>query len=230
MSQRLKRSVPQPIYTTLEGKKTPKGNSRSVSENEADLHEVGDVENSRFRRYSSDSSSDDREEMLESSDEETDAAVNMPAKPFSLLEEVATRIKGALFSNLKGDPVCRIVMPFDKILFEKSLAVRGSMQYEQLQAGKSKLYAIPHLSHFNDIFGERWYIRGINVAGDFCYVIPGTAKFYLNQNRRKVDYQLQKDGKLEKTYVETGFELVFSFVRGDGNMLQWENVLKQCEL
>ena len=94
MSQRLKRSVSQPIYTTLASKKTPKSNSRSVGENEVDLHEVGDVENS-CRRYCSDSSSDDRKERLELSDEETDfsdyqpvpdAAVNMPAKPFSLLE------------------------------------------------------------------------------------------------------------------------------------------------
>jgi len=242
MSQRPKRSVSQPICTALAGKKTPKWNSRSVSENEADPYGVEDEESSRVRstRYNSDSSSDDTEEMLELSDEETDfsddqpvpdAAVSIPAKPFSLLEEVAARIKGALFSNLKGDPVCRVVMPFDKILFDKSLAVRGSIQHEQLQAGKSKLYyAIPHLMNYNDIFGERWYIRGINAAGDFCYVIPGTAKFYLIQNRRKIDYQLQKDGKLQKKYIEMGFELVFSFVRGDGNMLQWENVLKQCEL
>jgi len=206
------------------------------SENKVDLPhkvEVEDVESS-----TSASSSDERETFKSSDDEsdvsgdqpKSDNAFNPPAKPFCLIREVATRIKGALFSeNPKEDPVRRIVVPFDKIVFANSLAAKGCIQHE-VGISKKIYYTIPHLPDFNHIFGERWYIRGINAAGDFHFVIPGTVQFYLKQNKRKVDYQLQKDGQLLKKYFGTGFQLVFTFVRGDGNMLQWNDVLKQCEL
>ena len=229
MSQPPKRSI-STSYATLADANIPKRIHTCHSDNE----DLEDVESSK-EGHSSDF---DEESGLESSDEEINASdgstvCDSPGdscKRFCLLEEITAKIKWALSSSLKGDPVCRIVMPFDKILFQDSLAVRGSKEYEH-KARRSEareVYTIPHLQHFNEVFGERWYIRGLNRAGDFCYVIPGTVSFYLRQTKRGVDYQLQKDGTLQKTYFGKGFQLVFSFVRGDGNVLQWNEVLKQC--
>ena len=34
------------------------------------------------------------------------------------------------------------------------------------------------LSKLDDLLGERWYIRGLNSAGDFCYIEPGASIFH----------------------------------------------------
>ena len=78
--------------------------------------------------------------------------------------------------------------------------------------------------------GNRWYIRGINTAGDFCYVTPGTVKFYLKHCKGKIDYQMQADGTLTKSLYDQGlYHLIFQFIRGDGTCSQWNSVLKSCQ-
>ena len=56
----------------------------------------------------------------------------------------------------------------------------------------------------------RWYIRGINSAGDFCYVEPGTVMFYLKFVKLKHDFQMKEDGTLTKRYFGVKSQLVFS--------------------
>ena len=67
------------------------------------------------------------------------------------------------------------------------------------------------------------------MAGDFCYVQPGTVKFRLRSCRGKCDYQLLDTGRLEKCYFGKMDQLVFHFVRGDGTSAQWHSVLNSCQ-
>ena len=38
------------------------------------------------------------------------------------------------------------------------------------------------------------------IAGDFCYIEPGTVRFYLKLAKQKVDYQIQQDGSIKMQY------------------------------
>ena len=50
------------------------------------------------------------------------------------------------------------------------------------------------MTQFEDLLGNRWYIRGLNAVGDFCFVTPGTVRFYLREKKGRIDYQLKSDG------------------------------------
>ena len=63
--------------------------------------------------------------------------------------------------------------------------------------GKRGVYSLSLLSKLDDVLGERWYVRGLNRAGDFSYVEPGTVRCYLKFPKQKVDYQLQQDGTIK---------------------------------
>lgn len=145
-------------------------------------------------------------------------------KKFCLYEELAYRIKSLLVSSRKADPVCCISMNFDSVYFD-GLVRRCTL----IKSCKQKWYTITAFSNLNDILGPRWYIRGINVAGDFCYVQPRTVKFQLRSCRGKCDYQLLDSGTLEKCTFGKTDQLVFHFVRGDGTLAQWNSVLKSCQ-
>ena len=140
-------------------------------------------------------------------------------KRYCLYEELTYRIKSLLVSSRKGDPVCCVTMNFDAIYFE-SLAIRCTLIKNPKQ-GNQKCYTLSAFSKLTDLLGPRWYIRGINVAGDFCYVQPGTVKFHLRRCRGKCDYQLLDTGRLEKCYFGKTDQLVFHFLRGDGTSAQW---------
>jgi len=143
---------------------------------------------------------------------------------FCLFEELASKIKSQLFSSRKGNPLCNIVVTFDSVHFD-SLAVRGTKREVK---GNREVYSLPSLTKLDDLLGDRWYIRGINSAGDFCYVEPGTVRFYLKKVKPRPDFQMRDDG----TLVQYGFgatsHLVFQFVRSDGMLRQWSNVLQSC--
>ena len=255
MAQRPKRSVPRRDYASLADLKLPrikKSNNRSTprlsdSEGEAngELYRVEVVEENTATsqvkvRYIGYSTSFDewreKEEIVDLSDsdsEDGDVPTEFPSgtiQRFCLLQELAVRIKQSLISSRKGNPVCHIVMSFDKIFFD-SLAVRGALQSK---AGRSsrvhtrQVYTISHMKHFEDLLGARWYIRGLNTAGDFCFVTPGTVEFYLRETKGKVDYQLESDGSMRQFYFGKGCQLVFSFVRGDGTLRQWNDIIGLC--
>ena len=141
---------------------------------------------------------------------------------FCLFEELASQIKLSLVSSRKGDPVCSIVMSFDTLHFE-ALIRRGASN-----GGKREVYGLSSLSKLDDLLGERWYVRGINSVEDFCYIEPGTVKFYLKCQRQKLDFQLQDDGTMKTQYFGSKYKLVFKFVRSNGTLTQWNNVLRSC--
>ena len=146
---------------------------------------------------------------------------------FCLYDELGSRIKSLLLSNRKADPVCRISMTFDTIYFDGLIA--RSKAVPKSRRSSSQVYTVPTLSKLDDILGHRWYIRGINTAGDFCFVTPGTVIFHLKHNKGKVEYQMQADGHLTTNLFGEGYQLIFQFVRGDGTCPQWSQILKACQ-
>ena len=96
---------------------------------------------------------------------------------FCLYDDLRSRIKSLLLSHRKGDPVCHI-RSFNAI--EVDGLIRQSKLANPTHS-KKQVYTLPTLSKLDDILGSRWYIRGINEAGDFCFVPPGTVNFHLRK-------------------------------------------------
>ena len=115
-------------------------------------------------------------------------------------------------------------MPFDTVHFD-GLIRRGVLDK---QSKKQGMYLLTALTKLDDILGERWYIRGLNTAGDFCYVQPETVRYQLQFHRGKLDYQLLDDGTLKQCKYGIRYQLIFRFVRNDATSSQWSNILKLC--
>ena len=154
----------------------------------------------------------------------SDGKLLSPISKFCLLEELACAIKSSLFSHRKGDPTCSIDMSFGSLHFE-ALAYPGGGVVKS-RKWSTEMYDLSSLSKLDDLLGERWYIRGLNEAGDFCYVQPDTVRFYLKAPQQKVDYQLQQDGTIKMQYYGIEHCLVFKFVGSDGTVAEWSSVLR----
>ena len=224
-------SVPRPSYCTSRGKVNSSDSDKLYRLTVVEEDEANGMVKVRYigysREYEEWRSKEDIVELNvedESSFDEQDGhdeSNTIPAAPFStnhqslkqfcLYDELASRIKSLLLSHRKGDPICRINMSFDTIYFDG--LIRRSKALSTPQRSKTQpTYTLPTLSELDDILGSRWYIRGINAAGDFCFVTPGTVKFHLKQKRKKIDFQMQADGTLSKIMFDEGRQLVFQFV------------------
>ena len=84
-------------------------------------------------------------------------------------------------------------------------------------------YTIDAYSDLDSLLGCNWHYRGLNSAGDFCYVMCGTVEFYLYRKRPLV-YYVVKEEKPTKTCVPQGYCLVFKYVRGDGPPSQFGKI------
>ncbi len=58
-------------------------------------------------------------------------------------------------------------MPFDRILFDGGLKARA---VTVIKSAQRKKYTIQRYSNLENPLGKRWHLRGINKAGDYCYV------------------------------------------------------------
>ena len=109
-----------------------------------------------------------------SSDEATTTTPVPSEGRFCFYNELRNNIKSMLVAKRKGDPVCTIVMNFDKVYFKglirRSVKTNGRRNRD--------VYQLSSLSKLDDILGERWYVRGLNANGDFCYVQPKAVKYY----------------------------------------------------
>ena len=198
MSKRPKRLATRPDYRQLSDDKLPRNVPRSSKRYKAssDTNDtkfiVEDEENGRVKvGYIGLSNEYDEwrrledtvniEEEEEEEEEDNDYLVPSSRLKFCLFEELACQIKTLLFSSRKASPVCSLSMSFDRVHFD-SLVMRGIRKESK---GRKEFYSLVSLSKLDDLLGERWYIRGINEAGDFCYAEPGTISFYLRQSKTK---------------------------------------------
>jgi len=124
-------------------------------------------------------------------------------------EELAQRIKSLLTSSKKGDPNCCIIMQFDQVSFD-SLSLQCSLVKA---SAKRKIYRVPNLMKLNDLLGERWFIRGLNISGDFCYIVRDTIKLYMKKATGKPDYQWLDNGTMVKNFLEHNINLYFLLLR-----------------
>jgi len=140
--------------------------------------------------------------------------VILQLQPLNLFQVFATNIKSSLVSARKGNPCCRINMPFDCIYFE-GLKQRGVLRSSLQKNCYKHIYTLAKL---NDILGHRWYIRGLNKHGDFCFVNPSSVQFCLQSTKGIVDYQVSSNGTIWRGTFGSGYRLIFNFVRADGTL------------
>ena len=109
-----------------------------------------------------------------SSDEATTTTPAPSEGRFCFYNYLRNNIKSMLVVERKDDPVCTLLMNFDKVYFEGR--IRHGVKTNGMQ--NRDMYQLSSLSKLDDIFGERWYVHGLNANGDFCYVQPKTVKYY----------------------------------------------------
>ncbi len=124
-------------------------------------------------------------------------------------EDLALKIKASLSTQRKSNPaVCT---------FDKGLKMKGKFK-RQIRVVEH--YTIDVYSDLDSLLGSNWHYRGLNSAGDFCYVM---FNFYLYHKRPLIHY-IEKENKPVKVCVPQGYTLVFQYVRGDGPPSQFGNV------
>ena len=133
---------------------------------------------------------------------------------FSLHQELALKIKRSLQNTRKSSPEVRIEMDFDKVLYDSGLKVHGQMK--KVQRGV-EIYNVTKYADLDELLGPKWFIRGFNENGDFCYAILDTVHYYLRARRSLVEFKPTSDNSRHRKCVYSqGYSLVFCFIRGDG--------------
>ena len=244
MSARPKRLVSRPNYRQLANFKVPKTINKTHRRDkngsllDSTLYRLKILEEDEVKRrvkvryigYSDEYDEWRRIDEIVSIEDENDSDL-APSEPsptasmkFCLFDELACRIKSLLFSSRKASPICSIVLSFDPLHFD-SLVIRGTKKETK---GTKEIYSLSCLTKLDDLLGDRWYIRGINSVGDFCYVEPDSVRFYLKFLKLKPDFQMKEDGTLAKHCFGVKSQLVFQFIRSDGTSQQWGSVLRSC--
>lgn len=135
-------------------------------------------------------------------------------------ERVYREIKRKLYSGRREDPEIRIEIPVDKDVFNESLGRITSKSYQ-----KNKLiYKVLSNETPNCYVGTKWNERIMNENGDFAYVVPGTLRFWLTKRNPIVEFKLIGD-KYVRSEIEDGHQVVFTFVRGDGDRHGYKNMV-----
>ena len=99
--------------------------------------------------------------------------------------------------------------------------VLGGLVECDMERGRS-VYNLRSNRLLDSVLGLRWDERIFNINGDFAYVIGQTVKFWLSKKASIVEYKVVGNGKYVKSEIEGSWQLVFTFVRGDVNRLQYE--------
>ena len=135
-----------------------------------------------YVRYSSDWDEWRYEEELESQ-EETDLCTSSvkPYQSYSVYNALRVKVKLALNCGHKVSPIVKLSMPFDVIQFNvvglPSKNVHGVQHYK-----------INHYKDLDPVLGSYRHFRGLNVNGDYGYVLLDTVDFSLREARSLVEY------------------------------------------
>lgn len=142
-------------------------------------------------------------------------------RPFSLYNELKYQIKLALDSKRRKEPEVRIEIPFDEVLFNGGLKLRGVFQQH---SHGHEVYTISNFSSLTPFIGEGWWYRCLNKHMNFCYINKNTVRYYLHNRVPVAEYNPEQQ-KMEK--IAGGPVLVFRFVRMDGVAREWAKVTAQ---
>lgn len=213
-------------YRELSECKLPRNvNSRQKSKlkSKADLYPIEvvetDSENNRVKVHYT-GYSDTFDEWKDSSEIE-DIATEVPANyqptytPYSLYHDLSIRIKRSL-TCARGSPDVKITMPFDALTFNGGLKSVGMLSNK---TGGIQHYKIKAYEDLNVLLGCNWHVRGININGDYTYVIKETVDFYFRKSRDLIDFipPSPSSSSIQSIHIDTGYTLTFMFTTGYGN-------------
>ena len=133
-------------------------------------------------------------------------------QPFSLYIELGNKVKSSLQSSRRESPAVKLDMTFDKLLFEGGL---GRLGMEKRVCCGIRRYTIRAYSDIDSLLDKGWHWRGLNEAGDYCYVILDSVEFYLYRKRPLQEF-FPSSPSCYSCDRDQGYGLVFTFVRGDG--------------
>lgn len=142
-----------------------------------------------------------------------------PSPNFSL-STLACAIKKRLTPS-RDDPAIRIQLPFKKE--DSDLLLQNGVQCD-------RQYKLEHYSDLSDLLGEDWHYRVVNTRGDFSFVVLETVRFHMYTPKPILEYTTKlMHSKLNYTpvYTEQETQLIFSFVRRDGNHHRLKTFLSQ---
>ena len=137
----------------------------------------------------------------------------LTTEKFDLHQELAVKVKSSLLGGRKSNPAVKITMSYDLDTFNEGL---GRCGYVTKTVRGVKHYKIQQYNELDHILGPNWHYRGINAAGDFCYVVPESIEYYLNRHRGIVHYVPDENCKPVRTIMPHGYSLTFKYVRADG--------------
>ena len=129
-------------------------------------------------------------------------------------ERLKREIKRKLFSGRKYDPGLRIEIAVDEDVFNEGIGsvAAASVTYQRNKA----IYQVENNEVFDRFVGLKWYERIINKNGDFAYVTSRTVRYWLMNRSSIVEFKFIGN-KYVRSELEDGYQVVFNFVRGDGN-------------
>lgn len=140
-----------------------------------------------------------------------------PDERYTLYYDLSNKIKTSLNGHRKDSPVVCIKMPFDKNEYASGLQICGSKK--RVVRGVDH-FTITKYQDLDKLLGKNWHFRGINVNGDFCFVILSTVEFYIYRRRNLKEYIPLLSGSGKVTVKEKcrkqGYMLSFSFVKDNG--------------
>ena len=116
----------------------------------------------------------------------------------------------------------RIEIEVDDDVFNASL---GRITPKRYQRNKL-MYEVLSNETLDCFIGTKWNERIMNENGDFAYVVPGTLRFWLTKRNPIVEFKLIGD-KYVRSEIEDGYQVIFTFVRGDGNGFGYKNMVHQ---
>ena len=91
------------------------------------------------------------------------------------------------------------------------------------------MYTISHYNDLDELLGNQWHMRVLNINGAFSYAILSTVSFHLTRGRPLSEYEVvrNEDGtyKFQEVFLEQNSYLALNFVRGDGTKSDLNNYI-----
>jgi len=133
---------------------------------------------------------------------------------------VYREIKRKLYAGCREDPEARIEIQVDDDVFNTSLGRITSKQYQR----NKLIYEVLSDETLDFYIATKWNERIMNENSDFTYVVPGTLRFWLTKRNPIVKFKLIGH-KYVRSEIEDRHQVIFTFVRGDGNRCGYKNMV-----
>ena len=133
----------------------------------------------------------------------------------SFISKLQREIKLNLFSSKQDDPSVKLEIDVDEDVFQQFL------HSVETKSEKRNKFSVKK-EELDSFFSNEWDIRVINKHLDFCYIMPETIQFWTKKKSPISEFKIISGVPIE-SQIERELVFVFSFVRGDGNKLDYEN-------